>query len=344
MRKCSLTILLVLLVVALGLGAVACGSGGSGTSKQTPQQMLTASVTAAKAATSQTGTYQIDLTLNADSTQSTAGADAAAAALFAQPIKIKGSFAGQDDPARADLTVGVDFMGTTFSAGARALDDKAWLNVLGQWYETPADATPQAGSANAADAAKTLQDAIDEQDIDFNTWIKDLKAVGEETLADTKVTHLTGTLDVQKMVADLSALLQNPKLAELMATAGSTASSETGVTVPDAAGVQELQATFQQLVQGATIDLWVAKSDGSMRKIVLTAKVVIPAEMGLTGLSGADMVFTINLDAPNKAVEVKAPESAKPIADLQTDLMSNPLLSGLLGGLSGSGAGGLLGP
>jgi hypothetical protein len=60
MRKCSLTILVVLLVVALGLGAVACGSGGSATSKQTPQQMLTASVTAAKAATSQTGTYQID--------------------------------------------------------------------------------------------------------------------------------------------------------------------------------------------------------------------------------------------------------------------------------------------
>jgi hypothetical protein len=342
MRKYSLTLLVVFLVLAIGLGAVACGSGGSTAKNQTPQELLTASVDASKAVTSQSGTYQIDLTVKAASTQGAAGANGMAGALFGQPIKITGTFASQKTPALADLTLGLDLMGTAIAAEIRGIDNKGWVNVLGQWYEMPADALNQAGSASTADLARTLQDAIDAQGIDFNTWIKGLKAVGEETLTDTKVTHLTGTLDVQKMVADVAALMQNPKLAQLIAAAGSQASSETGVTVPDAAGIKELQTTLQQMIQSGTVDLWVAKSDASMRKIALNANVVVPAEMASAGVSGATVVFAINLDAPNKAVDVKAPESAKPFTDLQTDLLSNPLFSGLAGGLLGGG-GGLLG-
>ena len=161
--------------------------------------------------------------------------------------------------------------------------------MLGQWYEMPADALGQAGTSPTPPISpRPSRTPSTTQGIDFNTWIKDLKAVGEETLTDTQVTHLTGTLDVQKMVADFVALMQNPKMAELMATAGSTAGSETGVTVPDAAGIQELQATVQQMIQSATVDLWVAKSDSSMRKIVLSADITVPAEMGVCGVSGAE--------------------------------------------------------
>jgi hypothetical protein len=368
MRRYSLTMLMVLLVIALGLGAVACGSG-SGANNQSPEQMLTASVTAAKAATSQTGDYEIDLTVAPDTTQSTADANPIAGVLFAQPIKVTGTFASQESPARTDLTVGLNLMGTTMSAGLRNVDAKSWANVLGQWYEMPADSTSQAGGADAAKMSATIRQAMDEEGIDFNTWVKDLKAVGQETLVDTKVTHLAGKVDVKKMVADIAALMQNPKVAQLMATAGSTTTSETGatvpeaagstttsetgitipsatgITIPDAAGIAETQATVENMIQSATIDLWVAQGDSSMRKMVFNAKITVPAELGTSGVSGATVVFTINLAAPNKAVDVKTPESTKPFAELQTDLQSNSLFGGLLGGFmgSGSGAGGLLG-
>ena len=54
--------------------------------------------------------------------------------------------------------------------------------------------------------------------------------------------------------------------------------------------------------------------------------------------------MTINFDAPGTAVEVSAPASSKPLSELETDLQSNPLLSGF-GSLLGSGSGldGLLG-
>ena len=60
-------------------------------------------------------------------------------ALFGQPINITGDFAGQDDPVRADISLGLDLMGFNVTAGVRAIDDNAWLNVLGQWYEVPAE-------------------------------------------------------------------------------------------------------------------------------------------------------------------------------------------------------------
>jgi hypothetical protein len=333
MRKCSLTLLVILLVLALGLGAVACGSGSTG--GKTPQQLLTASIEAGKSATSQSGTYQIDINLAAGSTDTTAGA-----AGLGQNFKVTGMFATQATPARADLSADLDLMGMTVSAGLRAIDTKSWINVLGQWYEIPADQAQQSGTSGSADVAKAVQEAIDEQAIDFNTWFKDLKAVGNETLAGTEVTHLSGTPDVPKIATDVVALMQNPKVAALLADAGSTAGAETGVTVPDATQIAQLQTTLEQMIQNATVDLWVAKSDSSMRKIVLTAKVVVPAEMGMSTVSGADLVFTINLDAPGKAIEVQAPASAKPIADLQTDLQSNPLFSGFLGGFLGTDAAG----
>jgi hypothetical protein len=342
MRKYSLMLLAVLLVFALALGAVACGSSSS--SSKNPQELLTASVTAGKAATSQSGNYEIDLTLKMDATATT---DAMTQMLSGQPIKVTGTFADQQNPVQADLSLAVNLLGTSINAGVRAIDTNAWLNVLGQWYEIPADQLQQAGGTSNADVVKTIQDAMDEQGIDFNNWIKDLKTAGDETVADTKVTHLTGTLDVQKMVTDLVALMQDPKVAALVATAGSEASSQAGtsVTVPDATAIAQLQTTVQQMIKTATVDLWVAKSDSSMRKIALNTEVVIPAEMASSGVSGATVVFYVNLDAPGTVVAVKAPEGAKPFADLQTDLQSNPLLSGLgslLGG-SGSSLGGVLG-
>jgi hypothetical protein len=338
MRKYWLTTLVLLLVIALGLGAVACGSGSA--SSKNPQELLTASVDAGKATNSASGSYQIDINLNADSTAGSSGA-----AALGQTFKITGTFASQTDPALVDLTGGLDLMGTTMGAGARVIDTSMWLNVLGQWYEVPADQLQQTTDTSNAANVQAVKDAIDEQGIDFTTWFKDLKVVPGETPADADLTHLTSAVDVQKMAADVVALLQSPKLATLMSSAGATAGAETGVTVPDAAGLQQYQATVEQMIQSATIDMWIANADYSMRKLVLTAKVTIPPELGTTGLSGLDLVFTIDLDAPGTAISVKAPESAKPFADLQTDLASNPLLSGLgslLGG-SSSGLGGLLG-
>ena len=116
------------------------------------------------------------------------------------------------------------------------------------------------------------------------------------------------------------------------------AASETGVSLPDASATEELQATLEEMFKGATLDLWIADKDDSLRRMVLSMEIAMPDSLGETGMTGATVAVTVNLDAPNEPVEVSAPESAKPMSELETDLQSNPLLSGL-GSLLGSGSG-----
>ncbi len=336
MRRYSLTLLVVLLVISLGLGAVACGSGGKTATGLTPQEAVKAAMDGVQTATSQSGTYEIALTMDADSSES----DPMLGALLAQPIKVTGAFATQMDPVRADLTLGLDLMGMGVELGVRAIDDQAWLNMLGQWYVIPADQLQQQGLGNTADLSASLLQMMDEQGIDPNTWYKDLKVVGKETLVDTKVTHMSGVLDIQKLFTDMFTLMQNP---EFMALLGDVAESDGAVSLPDTSELQDLQATIDQMFTNGTFDLWLADADNSLRKLVFATDMTIPQEMGTLGVSGGNVVVTVDFDAPGEAVEVSAPASAKPLDDLAQDMESNPLLSGL-GGLLGSGlGGGLLG-
>ncbi len=339
MRRYSLVVLVTILVLGLGLGAVACGSG---TGNMSPQEMLTAAMDAAEAASSQSGTYEIELALDADTGQMSADEQAMAQMFVGQPIKLTGTFATQTDPVLADLTVAFGLMGANISAGVRVIDDEAWLNVFGEWYVAPAEVMEQVGGTDDAAMVQAMLEIMDEEGIDPNDWFKDLKAVGTETLAGTEVTHLTGSVDVKKMAADVITLMQNPKLSALLDAGSSAAGAGGDLELPTGDELEETQTMLEELFKSATLDVWIAKSDSSMRKMVLNADIAMPAEAATAGLSGAKAIATFNLDAPNKAIDVKAPANAKPIEELETDMQNNPLISGLLGGLLGGGVGDLL--
>ncbi len=340
MRRFSLLLLVMLLAIALGLGALACGGNETGSGK-TPEEAVTAALDTVKTANSLSGTYKIDLTVQAEESDS----NPMAQALLGQAIAITGNFAMQKDPVLADLSLALDLMGQSLSIGVRAIDQDVWLNVLDQWYEVPAESLQTGGEPVSPDVLASLQQTMDEQGIDPTTWYTDLKVVGTETLADTEVSvsHLTGTLDVEKMLTDVVGLLQSPEVAALMGDA-TTAASDTGVSLPDATATEELQTTLEEMFKGATLDLWIADKDDSLRRAVLSAELAMPEDLATSGVNGATVVVTVNLDAPDEPVEVSAPTSAKPLSDLETDLASNPLLSGLSGLLgSGSGLGDILG-
>ena len=160
-------------------------------------------------ANSLSGTYKMDLTVQADESES----NPMAQALLGQPIAVTGSFASQKDPVLADLSVALNLMGMSVSAGIRAIDEDVWLNVLDQWYEVPAEDLQTGGEPISPDVLASLQQTMDEQGIDPTTWYTDLTVVGTETLGDTdvSVSHLTGTLDVQKMVTDMVTTAGEPR-------------------------------------------------------------------------------------------------------------------------------------
>lgn len=339
MRRYLLMSLVVLLV--LSIGALACDSGTAALKNQTPQEMLKAALEAGRDVTSQAGTYEVAVTLDADPSQMAGEEAALAQAFVSAPITLSGDFASQTAPFAVDLSVSSSIMGMGLQAGVTMLDSGQYVNLLGQWYEAPAELNQQLADLDMASMSDTAWEAMDELSIDPTSWFTDLTKAGEETLVETDVVHLTGAVDIRKMVTDAVALMQSEKMAELMtALSGSTGQSALGdLQLPTQADLDEVLPMIEQMFAGTTVDLWLAKSDSTIRKMALNTNMVLPQEIGLTGLNGATIVATINLDEPNQPLSIKAPQSFKPFAQLEQDLQNNPILSGLLESFQGIGTG-----
>jgi hypothetical protein len=338
MRRYLLISLLVLL--ALSIGALACDSG-TGLKDQTPQEMLTAALEACKDVTSQAGTYEVALTLDADAGQMAGEEAALLGVLFSAPITLSGDFASQTAPFAMDLSLSTSLMGMGLQAGMTMLEDGQYVNLLGQWYEAPAELDQQLAALDLSAMSATAWEAMEELSIDPTAWFKDLTKAGEETLVDTDVVHLTGAIDMKKLVTDSVALMQTEKMTQLMTTlSGSAGQSALGtLELPTQADLDEALPMIEQMFQSATVDLWLAKSDSTIRKMALNADLVLPQELGLTGLNGATVVATVNLDKINQTLGIKAPDSYKPFADLEQDLQSNPIIGGFLEGFMGTDSG-----
>jgi len=336
MRRYSLILLAIL--PALAFGVLACDSLTSATDNKTPEQLLSAAWTAGKDATSHAGSYEISLTLKGDSAQMSQEEQAMMQAFLASPVTISGEFASQEAPLAADASMAFSLMGTTVQLGGKVVDNKAYVNMLGQWYEAPAEVETQLASAEAENKAADMRQLLTDLDVDPTTWCTDLKAVGEETVADTQTIHLTGSPDLEKMTTDITALLQSDQIAELLALSGALdGSTGSAVEIPTAAEIEELMATFDDVLEDATMDFWIAKADATLSKMSVNATITIPEDLGLTGLTGATVVATVNLDKITEALNIVAPTSSRPFTELTQDMQDSPLFQGILGGILDNG-------
>ena len=336
MRRYSLTLLA--LILALAMGAAACDSGAKLSTSQPPEQMLTAAWNAHHDATSQAGTYEVALTIEADAAQLPQDQQGMMQALLASPIMVSGDFAIKDKPLSADISLNASLMGTTMAAGAKVLKDKVWMNVLGQWYEAPAETGQQLAAVDTNDMVDDLLKTMDELEVDPAAWCTDLTVVGEETVADTQVIHVRGTPDMEKMVTDVVALMQSEQMVALLGAAvPAGGSTDSAPNIPTPAEIQEMMADYDQILEDATLDFWLSKADATIRKMTVNAQIAVPRDLGITGLSGFTVAATINLQAINGAVNVLAPTSALPFTNLMQNIMQNPLLQGIIQSISGSG-------
>ena len=330
MRKYWLIFLAILLVLATGI--VACDDSGSLKGKS-PEEMLSGAWELHKEASSQSGTYEIDLTIEADS--SAGGEIDMLLGMLGGPIALSGDFAIQESPTAVAVTAGTDLLGMGLKVGARVIDGDAYLSVFGQWYEAPAESQDELIGVDTEALMEKIQQMLDNMETDPSTWCKDLKVVGDEKLGDTDVTHLTGSLDTQKMMDDVMEIMQSPEMAEIIAMTGSAtdaADMGAGLEIPTAEELDEVVATLDQMLEEVTMDFWLSKAEGTIRQMEVNAHVVLPEEAGLEGISGVIAVVTVAFDKINQPVDIKAPADAKPIDQLPKDIEQNPILGGLLGG------------
>jgi hypothetical protein len=336
--------MLLVLAIALLVGVAGCGASDTGqpsAGDQSPQAILAGAVLASQNITGASGSFDISVSFDADASQ----LPAEMKDLVSNPVEISGTFAGANKPEAADVTLSLQMAGQTLKAALKSVDDKAWLQFGGQWYEISADmlGAPSTSTPTTQLDLASITGLLAELGIDPTTWIKDLTVVGEESVDGADTYHLKGTPDVAKMLSDALQLMQSPDLAKLLDPSGTGTSGLGGLEsmLPSPDELQQTENEITQMFNDLTVEAWVGKADSFPRKATLTASITPPPGQDAQGLNAVTINATVTLKDFNQPLSVQAPASSLPITDLEKAIQDNPELLGPLGGLLGGMMGGL---
>ncbi|MFL5825629.1 MAG: hypothetical protein ACJ76V_03805 [Thermoleophilaceae bacterium] len=306
-------LLLAVAAGALALGLAACGSGGSSSSaKQTLDKAFSTPIKSAD--------LSMDLQVKLDGSQQLSG-----------PIQLRvtGPYHsnGQKQLPEMDLQASVSAGGTTVPFGFTTTTKNVWVSVQNQAYELGAQATAQINQQlqqqQKSGQGKT---PLSQLGIDPLSWVKDAKEESDANVAGTSTKHVSGKLDVSKMLDDLNKAVKK-------APAG------LGGTQKPQPLTDKQRAEVQKVVKDPRIDVYVAKSDNTLRRIAANLQLNVPENQRsqVGGIKGGTVAFSLEFANVGNAKAVSPPKHARPLADLTSQLGGG--LGGLGSGSSGSGSG-----
>jgi len=132
--------------------------------------------------------------------------------------------------------------------------------------------------------------------IELAAWFPDASVAGDERRRGEEVTHLTSHLDISAALNNIAEVLE-----------GKTLRSEAFPLTP------ELIARIDGLLSDPVFDLFVARSDGSLRRLAGSVE-VDPPEIPL--LAGSRLHGALDLRNVGEHNEITAPTGGRPIEDL----------------------------
>lgn len=345
MRKIIGSTLIGALLIAVLMVAVVTAGCGTATSESaqaaqpappTPEAILAQAMAASGTLTSGTGDFNMTLSIDADKSKLPAGAEA----FLTEPMTVSGTMLFNQDPQAAEATINAAFGGQSIALGLKAVDDKAWLQLMGQWYELPTDMMQQVtGSTGTTtkplDAAGMMQ-ALTAAGIDPAKWLTGLSVAGEDTIDGTPTYHLTGTVDINQIMSDAIKMTQDKNIMGMLPSMGAGTEGATGssIPVPDQQQLQEMQTQLASMFEDFTVDMWVDKDTYQMRKAQLHASMVPPAGEDSQGINGIDLSAALSMAPASGPVTVTPPAGAKPFSELENALGG---LMGLFSGALGEG-------
>ena len=248
-----------------------------------------------------------------------------------RPIRIEASgpyLTGGDEELPSfdiDLDIGGG-PGQTVSTGRLSTGERAFVKFEDSYYEVDPAEVRRANEEFAEGRNNPCRrNGIG---IDPRPWVEDAEVQGDERVAGAETTHVSGRLDVDRMLRDLNQFVS--RCSSLLGTAaGST---------PQPLGQRDLDKVAQ-VVSDPSFDVYVGKDDDIIRRLSASIEVNVPEEdqESVGGLEGGTLRFSVEFANVNGDQEVEAPAKARPLSDL-TSQLGPGALSGGLGGLGG-GAG-----
>lgn len=214
--------------------------------------------------------------------------------------------------------------GQSVPFGLTSTGDDFFIKVQGQAYDVGKQTVAKLNQQLAQQRGKGQKTSLSELGIHPSTWLAGAKTVGDANVAGTPVTHVSASLNVGKVLDDLNQLIQKAP------TSGLSSAKPPQLS-------QKQKSEIEQVVGSPQIDVFVAKSDKTIRRLATTLNITIPKDQQskFGGATGATVQLSIEFANVGGGQKVSAPSGAKPISDLAGQLNA---IGGSLGA-AGAGAG-----
>ena len=242
---------------------------------------------------------------------------------LSQPVSLKltGPFEsrGQNKVPKLDWDVNVSGAGQTFTGSIISTGDNAFVGFQGQNYEVGTEAVKQF-EQQAAQQQQQQGLTPAQLGIDPASWVKDAKEDGEEDVAGTKTTKITGGLDIEKMLNDLNGAIDK---------AGPAMGQNAQKLTPEQIN------QVKQVVKDPTFEAFVAE-DKTLRRLSRDDQLHDPRGAAPAGQRRhrrqREVLDPVRERRPARAGRGARP-TRRPLSELQQQIQS-----GGLGGIGGSGS------
>ena len=297
-----IVLVVIVLVVIVAVATAGCGTAAQAAKAQAgptdAQGILTQALSTGNVS-SGTGDFNVKVAVTADAGKTPAGAQA----FLGQPITVSGTYSFNADPKAAEANLNTAIVGQAIALGFKAVNGQAWIQLMGQWYQLPANAMKQAAGSTGTTGQKPnaagIMQALTAAGVNPSTWLTNLHVAGEETINGTPTYHLAASVDANQIVSDVMKLIQSGAFKGMMP--GGAADQSTGtsgqetspsVTMPSQEKLQALQSQLPAMFQNLTLDMWIAKDSYQFRQVEVKATIVPPAETQQTESTAAQGTST----------------------------------------------------
>lgn len=232
-------------------------------------------------------------------------------------VSVKGAFDASNAQApKLDLNFSASGGGQSFRFGVVTTGNQAFVEVDGRTYQFPPDQFDRAFRSAGPQPAQQTAAIFRSLGVDPRSWLINPTTQGTVTVDGVPTTHVRTGVDVDRMLDDFYALARR-----------------SGTDQISRNELQQAKSAFT----GTTADLYVANSDGTLRKLSGTTTVQAPG-----GRGSGNVRFDLTLRDVNKPQEITAPSDARSFAGFEQALSRGllgqfPRAGRSSGGSAGSG-------
>lgn len=244
---------------------------------------------------------------------------------FKDPIRVHatGPFRSNEGTLpQADITLqlGSDDDGQAIETGFLSTGNRAFVKFQDVYYEQP-PAEVARTNRELQKRAGRRKSSLAALGLNPRSWLAEAKDEGEERVAGVQTRHISGTLDVERVLSDLNGFVRR----------SSKALSGGGSATPTLTRAEIAQVA--QVVKDPTFDVYVGIDDDTIRRIAGRIELEVPEaeRASVNGIEGGTLEFSIEFRDVNGNQEIEAPRRARPLRELTRSLGGAGALGDALG-------------